>query len=123
MSLENALMEHGKIMQQLIEAMNNFMPPQPTPEQPVQKTKAVQPEKAELVKKEVLPAKSEPTTTTTKPLVYDQVAGKVLTVVKRKGQPAAEAILASFNINNLREAQPDQYADIVSACEQVLAEE
>lgn len=64
--------------------------------------------------------KDEPKTTSTTPVVYDDAAKAVTRLSKTKGRDAAIALLGSFGWASLKEAKPEQYAEVIAAAEKAM---
>ncbi len=71
--------------------------------------------------KAVANAPAAPDTPTEIP--YAQAAAAVKNLILIKGRDAGVALLSQFGVPSLRDAKPEQYAGVIAACEQALAED
>ncbi len=69
---------------------------------------------------EAIPADKE--TAQTLSLSYQDTAVWVMKVVEQMGKDKALTILEGFGLANLKQALPEQYAEIVAACQKALQE-
>jgi len=65
-------------------------------------------------------AKTEAPAATTGLDYEKDVKPKVLEVSSKKGRDACMAVLSKFGLASAKAAKPEQYADIIAACEEVL---
>lgn len=116
MSLEANIAELNANIKTLINVLTSN--PQAALAQPVQPVKQkTEPEKTEPAK----PAPAAAPAADTQALDYvKDVQPLVLKVSSVKGRDAAVALLAKFGLKSAKEAQPEQYADIIKACKEVL---
>lgn len=117
MSLEAAIAELNANMKTLINVLTTN--PQAALAQPVQPVKQkTEPEKTEPAK----PAPAAAPAETAKPALdyAKDVQPKVLAVSAKKGRDAATALLGKFGLKTARNAKPEQWQDIINACEEAL---
>ena len=121
MSLEKALEANTAAVLALTEMLNTDMAAlasflkgqQPTPKKP---EPAAKPSKATAVKSAETPASTTPAqpAATSTSLSYDDIKTPFLELAKRD-LAAAQALIAEFGFKTLKDAKPEQYAEILRA--------
>lgn len=82
---------------------------------------AVEPVAENVTQEQIDPLAEKQDTIDLRPSTYKQASDAVVNLANAKGRAAAIAILESFGVAKLPEAKPEQYADIIAACEEALA--
>lgn len=121
MSLELAIAENTRAINQLIEILRN-QAANPVPAELKQEPEQLlqeDPPKTKKAKKEEPAPAHEPETP--KAVTYAEAASAVTRLVKEKGREAAKSLLAGFNAANLKEIPEARYAEVIAAAEAVMA--
>lgn len=115
MSLEASIIELNSSICRLIDALNARAGEDARPAASVPKTVAAG--------TPTTPAPTAPGPVDPVPAALDYVKDvqpRVLKVSATKGREAAVKLLGTFGLKSAKEAKPEQYADIIKACEEAL---
>lgn len=119
MSLEAQIAELNANIKTLVNVLNSRVLNEALPTNELKKATTPAPEKT--VEKTVPAAAPTAAPAAVDALDYEKdVKPKVLEVSSRKGRDACMAVLGKFGLASAKAAKPEQYADIIKACEEAL---